>query len=76
MTDEVKQEVQETVTQEFVSLQDIAVFVGLQKDYQVMEAKLEAIVAKLELVKVQLKAKYHLNDSDHIDEKTGLITRA
>ena len=74
--------VEETVTQEYVNLQDVMVFTGIQKEYLLMQERLKLVQeqmshleTKLEFVKVQLSFKYKLNQDDLIDEKTGLITR-
>lgn len=67
--------IKQSEIQEFVDMNDIGVLTGLQKEHQLLATQMELAAAKIEIVRLKLKAKYNLNDQDTVNSSNGLITR-
>lgn len=60
---------------EFVDMTKIKNLIDLQKEAQFSAVKAENDQLKLKLCQLEIKATYHLSDTDLIDTATGIITR-
>lgn len=61
---------------EFMSASECAAFEKTLMTLELLKSKAETETLKLDLLKMQIKAKYKLSDQDKVDFKTGLISRA
>lgn len=60
---------------EYVSMQDIAELQQMQKEHQLVSLQVDLLAHKIEILRLRLKCKHHLDDADVIDSQTGLISR-
>lgn len=60
---------------ELADLVDIKVLTDLQKERQALAVQVDLYDHKIEIVRLKLKIKYNLSDTDTIDSQSGTITR-
>ena len=63
-------------TEEFVDMQDLSVLMNAQREHQLVSTQTELAAAKIEIIRLKLKIKYNLKDSDTINSSNGLISRS
>lgn len=63
------------MNEEAVLPQDLQALLNLEKDYKMASLQAEVVKLTLENVKLQLKLKYKLSDTDVVDSQSGKITR-